>query len=91
MLSVVSYERKNIIFYEKNLKLLNNNTFNNVFCNIIFSYYRFLPNSKKLLDLLEPWLLFSRKIFSTTTANLKTNLQWLKSLKKFLKKKHFFK
>ena len=31
MLSVVSYERKKIIDYEKNLKLTKNNTFNNVF------------------------------------------------------------
>ena len=30
ILSVVSYERKNII-HEKNLKLTKNNTFNNVF------------------------------------------------------------
>ena len=28
--------KKNIIFYEKNLKLAKNNTFNNVFCNTIF-------------------------------------------------------
>ena len=38
ILSVVSYERKNIIVYEKNVKLSNNNTFNNVFCNIILIY-----------------------------------------------------
>ena len=33
LLSVVFYERKNIIFYEKNFKLMKNNTFNDVFCN----------------------------------------------------------
>ena len=29
ILSVMSYGRKNIIFYEQNLKLTENNTFNN--------------------------------------------------------------
>ena len=31
ILSVVSYERKNITFNEKRLKLTKNNTFNNAF------------------------------------------------------------
>ena len=31
ILLVVSYKKKNIIFYEKNPKLTKNNTFNNVF------------------------------------------------------------
>ena len=39
--TVVTYE-KNIMFYKKHLKLTKNNTFNGVFCNRIFSYYRFL-------------------------------------------------
>ena len=42
ILPVVSYDKKNIIFYEKNLKLTKNNTFNNVSCNKIFPYNRFL-------------------------------------------------
>ena len=37
ILSVIFYERKNII-YGKILKLTKNNTFNNGFCNRIFSY-----------------------------------------------------
>ena len=44
ILSFVSYERKNIIIYGKNDKFTKHNTFNNVFCNRIFCYYRFLPN-----------------------------------------------
>ena len=43
ILSVMFYERKKIIFYEKYLKLKKNNTFNNAFCNRIFIFYRFLP------------------------------------------------
>ena len=38
MSSVVFHERKNIIIYFENLKLMKNNTFNNVFCNRIFPY-----------------------------------------------------
>ena len=34
----MSYERKNIIFYGKNLKLTKNNTIDNFFCNKIFAY-----------------------------------------------------
>ena len=36
--SIMSYERKNIIFYEKNLKATKNNTFINVFYNRILPY-----------------------------------------------------
>ena len=47
ILSVVSYARKNIILYEKNLKLAKNDTFNNVFF-IEFSrttaFYQFFKN-----------------------------------------------
>ena len=46
ILSVVSYEIKNI-FYERNLRLTKNNTFNNAFGKRIFSYYRFLPIFQK--------------------------------------------
>ena len=38
ILSIVFHERKNIIFYEKNLIFMKNDTFNNVFCNKFFSY-----------------------------------------------------
>ena len=38
--SVVSFERKNISFHEKNLKLIKNNNFD-VFCNRRFPYYHF--------------------------------------------------
>ena len=40
---VVSYKRKDIRLNEKTLKLPKNNTFNTVFCNRTFPYYRFLP------------------------------------------------
>ena len=43
VLSAVSYERKNIIFYENKFNLAENNTCNNVVCNRISPYYRFLP------------------------------------------------
>ena len=49
ILLVVSYERKNIIFYEKNLKCTKNNNFNIVFLNIIFPYYHFLQFFKKFI------------------------------------------
>ena len=42
MILVISYEIKNIIFYKKNQNTTINNTFNNVFYNRIFSYFRFL-------------------------------------------------
>ena len=47
ILSVVSSERKNIVFHEQNQKLTKNNTFNDFFFNRIFPYYRFLPIFKK--------------------------------------------
>ena len=37
ILLVVFYERKNVIFYEKYLKVTKNNTFNNYLLKIIFS------------------------------------------------------
>ena len=62
ILSVVSYEVKNIIFYEKNLKRTTNNTFNSVFVisffftiasyeffnnNFYFIYFTYFENWKK--------------------------------------------
>ena len=47
ILSIVSYERKNIFFYEKHLKLTINNTFDNSFYDRIYPYYRFLPIFQK--------------------------------------------
>ena len=49
MLSVVLYESKNIILYEKNVKLTKNNTFINIICNGIRPHYRFLPNFSKMI------------------------------------------
>ena len=40
---ILSYGRENIIFYEKHFKLTKKNTFNNVFSNKIFPYYRLSP------------------------------------------------
>ena len=43
----MSYERKNIIFYDENLKLTRNNTFYNVFVIEFFfvvAYYQFPKN-----------------------------------------------
>ena len=62
--------KKNIIFYEKNLKLSKNNTFNNVFCNRIFTYYPFLPIFWKWFDFDKLWLIFSGNIFSLTLLSL---------------------
>ena len=77
ILSVVSYERKNIL-YEKNLKLTKNNTFNNVLWNRIFSYNRFLAMFKKSLDFHKIWIIFLRKIFSTILLYpISLSLQWL--------------
>ena len=45
ILSVVFYGRKTIIFYEKNLKLTENYTFNNFLRNR--TYHLFLPIFKK--------------------------------------------
>ena len=66
ILSVVFYERKKIILYKQNFKVMNNNTFNNVFCNRIFPYYSFLLIFKKWFDFHKSWFIFSGKIFSTT-------------------------
>ena len=62
----MSHETKNVHFYLKNLKLTINNTFNNVFCNRIVLWQRFLSLFKKLLDFHKAWLIFSSKIFPTT-------------------------
>ena len=70
ILSVMSYKRKNIIIYEKDLKLAKSNTFNNVFCNRIFLYYCFLSTFLKLLGFYKSWLIFSRELFSTTVLVL---------------------
>ena len=43
ILSVMLYKRTNI-FYEKNVKLTKSDTFNNVSCNRILPYCRFLQN-----------------------------------------------
>ena len=69
-ISVLSYERRNIIFYDKNLKLWKSNYCNNVFCNWTFSYYRFLPICKKNFNFVKSWPIFSRIPFSTTLLNL---------------------
>ena len=53
-------------FFEKKLKLTENNTFNNVLCSRIFSYYSFLSIFKKKLDFPESWFTFLGGIFSTT-------------------------
>ena len=56
-LSVVPYERKNILVYEKNFKFTKNNICSNVFfLNKIFPYYRFLPIFKKCSDFHKSWL-----------------------------------
>ena len=80
---------KNIIISEKNVYLMKNNTFNNVLCNIIFLYNRFLPIIWKWLDFHKSWL-FSMKIFSTTLLfpilKIKT---WIFKSRCFLKKIFF--
>ena len=78
ILTVVSYERKNMIFCGKNIKITKYNIFNNVFCNRIFPYYRFLPIFKK-------WLGFhkSRLIFQFLFEKFFYRFQPLKTL--FLK------
>ena len=62
----MSYERKNIIFYEKNFKLTINNTFNNIFLNKIFLYYRILPiclHFRKEVKNIQISLLKTKKMF----------------------------
>ena len=44
---------------------MKNNTFDSVFYNRIFSYYRFLPIFKQTLDFYKSWLIFSGKILFT--------------------------
>ena len=65
ILFVVSYERENIFFYEKNFKLTENNNPNNIFCNQIFSFYRFLLIFKIYWIFMNHGLFFSRRISST--------------------------
>ena len=61
LLSVASYEREKHVFYKKNFKIEKNDTFNNDFCGKIFSYYRFLPIIKTILDFHKLWLIFFGK------------------------------
>ena len=49
----MSYRRKNMIFYEKNIKLEKNDIFNNVFYNRIFPHYRFYQFFKN------DWILYN--------------------------------
>ena len=63
MISVISSERKNIIQYEKNLKLTKNNTFN----YFVFFFSRIFW---KLLDFHKLWLTFKRKITSPDWKNV---------------------
>ena len=64
ILSDLTYERKKISFIEKNSKLTKSNTFNDVFCNKTFPYYRFLPIFQKCLDLHKLCFICLGKIFS---------------------------
>ena len=53
ILSVVSYERKNILFYKKNIKLTKNNTFNVFAIEFFFdigSKKKFLWIQKSFVD-----------------------------------------
>ena len=59
ILSVMSYERKNIIFYGRNLKFTKKNTFDHFFVIEFFSYYRFIQIFQKSLDFHKLWLIFS--------------------------------
>ena len=43
-------EEKTSFYMKKNFKLMKNNTFNNVFCNGIFLYCRFLLIFKKNIE-----------------------------------------
>ena len=61
ILLVVSYEKINIFFHEKNLKVTKNNTLNNVFCNRIFPYKRFLPIFKNGWVFINEGLFFQGK------------------------------
>ena len=55
--------KKKISFYERNLKIMKNNTVNNVFCDRIFLHYRFFLIFKKLLDFYELWLIFLKETY----------------------------
>ena len=61
LLSIVIYEKRNIIFYTTNLKLTKKYTLINVFCNRIFRYYQFLPIFWKWLNFHKSWLIFLEK------------------------------
>ena len=65
-LSVASYVRKKIIYFEKNVKLTKNKTFNNSFFKTIFLYFHSLSIFLKLLDFNKSWLIFSGEIFFRT-------------------------
>ena len=80
--SVVFNERKNIIFYKKNLKLTDKNTFNNGFCNKIchsITSYEFFINY---------WIFINHGLFFRGKYSLQLyylqlkeqSFQWLKSL-----------
>ena len=64
ILSIVSYESRKIILYEKNFELTKNNTFNNISFNRIFPQYRLLPVVKKKLDFHKLLFFVSFQIFS---------------------------
>ena len=54
------------LFFMKKVKLTKNNTFESGFCYKSFLYHRFLPIFRKLFVLHKSWLIYSRKMFSTT-------------------------
>ena len=62
ILLVAFYKRNNMIIYEKSLKLSKNYTFNNFFCNRIFSYYYCLPIMKKVIGFSQIMAYFPGKI-----------------------------
>ena len=70
ILSIVSYERKNTIFYEQNLNLRKNNYFNNIFFNSTFSYCRFLPIFFLNVSILKNHGLFLEKTFILGKTNI---------------------
>ena len=59
----VVFWKKNIVFHGKNLKLTKNNTFNNVFYNRVFPYYRLLIMFWKWLNFHKLWITFRGKYF----------------------------
>ena len=62
--SVMSYERKKPYSLRKKFRTYKKNTFKNVFCHKIFSYYRFLQVFQKIFNFYKSWLIFSGVIFS---------------------------